>query len=147
MITSKGEAEAVARTEAQAARVREQARAEMWAGAWWETRGLLQVTLLAWGCLVVGVTYRFIWHRVYLVYHYGWARVRDEGLSVLEWNALREHLIISNGERLRVWEMERDLCVFAPWLAIMAVTAPLIWLVWRLLQRPAQDTLVRRRVG
>ena len=127
MISSKGKAEAIARTEAQAAR----ARARV--GTWSETRGVLEVTLLAWACLVGVVSHRWIGPRLYLIWHYGWARVRDEGLSIVEWNALRETLIISNGDRLRVWRFERDLFTLPGWVAIMAVTAPLIWLAWRLL--------------
>jgi hypothetical protein len=129
MITSKGEAEAVARTAAQVARERDREHARLWS----EGRGVLQVTLGAWACLVGVVSYRWIGPRLYVIWHYGWARVRDEGITIVRWESLRDTLVVSNGDRLRVWEMERDLFMLPGLVVIMAVTAPLIWAVWRLL--------------
>ena len=131
MITSRGEAEAVARTRAQEVREHKE--------AWASGRQTREVILGAWAVLGGAISHRFIGPRLYLVWHYGWARVRDEGLSVVRWESLRKTLVVSNGERLRLWSGERELVALPGWLVLMALTAPLVWLACRPLLRKTKD--------
>jgi hypothetical protein len=90
--------------------------------------------MFVWGIVVGLVSRFFIAPKLFLIYHYGWARVRRDGLSVVDVQyAGGLRWIISNGDRILVREYEHDLFTYAPWAAVLAVTVPVLWVLWLLL--------------
>jgi hypothetical protein len=127
-VSSPAEAEALARAHAEVS-----------------PRRPLHIALFFWLLVVGFVARQFIAPKLLLVSHYGWSRVQWEGLWVVEtWHKLpgrrapgAGYWLISNGDRIRVERLEYALCWIGPTLAILAVTVPLLWLLWRrLTNRP-----------
>lgn len=91
-----------------------------------------ELAVFIWGVVTGLISYWIIAPRLYLILRYGWARVRQEGLTVVEMHHLHERWTISNGDEFFVWEHQHDLLGLAVWVPIMVVTVPILWLVFRM---------------
>lgn len=142
MITSPGEAEALARTGRTSF-----ARFRRWRP--------FHVVLFVWGLPLAIFAQQVVGPKLVLTMHYGWERVwGGEGLTVVEKRSIGKppasppgvsrgrykqqrdsRWTLSNGDKIRVWRVERYLCWLAAWAVMMAATVPFVWLAWRWLTK------------
>ena len=104
----------------------------------------VKVALVAWVIFTSLFVREVVVPRLYLINHYGWARVQREGLSVVRVRQVssgavtsrsRRHqthtYVISNGDQIRALRSQRTLLWLAAEVPILVVTGPIVWLLFR----------------